>query len=87
MVFEILQLESFSPVPLVQIHQHGLLELRLSVGDGNGVIMPVQAMNQSLNTGFVDMTDIGCCLAGLLAHDDTVRVDESEGVDHDLALD
>lgn len=49
--------------------------------------MPIQPMNQRLNTRFVDMPNVGRRLAGFLAKDDAVRVDESECVDDDFALD
>lgn len=87
MVLEVLQLQSFSPIPLMQIHQHGLLELRLPIRHSDRVVMPVQAMDKSLDAGLVDMSDIRSRLSRFLTHDDTVGVDESEGVNHDFALD
>lgn len=72
---------------LVQIHQHILLQRRFAVGDRDAVVMPVQAMDESLDGGLVEVTQVRCRLAGLLAVDQGLRVDEAEGVDHDLALD
>lgn len=87
MVLEVLQLEPFSPIPLMQIHQHGLLQFRLPVRHSNRVIMPIQAMDKGLDTGLVDVSDIRSRLSWFLTHDDTVGVYESEGVDYDFALD
>lgn len=33
------------------------------------------------------MTQVGCCLTGFLAHDNSLGLDESEGIDDDLAFD
>ena len=49
--------------------------------------MSVQAVNQTLNARFVDMSDIGRRLARFLAEDDRVGVDQSECVDDDFAFD
>jgi hypothetical protein len=71
----------------VQVHEHGLLELGLAVVDGDGVVVPVQAVDEALDAGLVDVPDVGRCLAGFLAEDDAVGVDEPERVDDDFALD
>ena len=70
----------------MQIHEHVLLELCLPVVHRNRVIVPVEAVNESLDGRFVDMTDIGCSLAGLLAGNYRLWLNEAEGVDNDLAL-
>ena len=49
--------------------------------------MSVEAVDQSLNGGLVEVTQVTRALAGLLAHHEKLRVDESEGVNDDLALD
>ena len=49
--------------------------------------MPVQSMNQGLDAGLVDVSNVGCCLARLLTGEDCVRVDESESIDDDLSFD
>lgn len=87
MALEVLQLQPLRPIPLMQVHQHSLLQLRFAVRDGNRVVMPVQAVDERLDRGLVDVPDVRGCLAGLLAHDDCVRVDEPEGVDYYFALD
>ena len=84
---EVPQPQTLRPIPLVQIHQHRLLQLRLPVVHGDRVIMPVQPMDQGLNAGLVDMTDIGCRLTGLLTSEDCMWVYESEGVNDDLSFD
>lgn len=49
--------------------------------------MPVQAVDEGLDRGLVEVAQVGCRLARLLAVDQGLWVDEAEGVDHDLALD
>lgn len=49
--------------------------------------MPVQAVDKSLDGGLVEMTQVGCRLAGLLAVDQGLWVDEAEGINDNLALD
>ena len=34
---------------LVEVHQHPLLQLVLAVVDGDGVVVPVEAVDQGLN--------------------------------------
>lgn len=72
---------------LVQVHQHVLLETGLAVVDGNAVVVAVEAVDEGLNGRLVQMTQVGCCLAGLLAHDDGLWLDKTEGINDDLALD
>jgi hypothetical protein len=47
----------------------------------------VQAVDEGLDRGLVEVTDVGGGLAGLVAHHEGLRVDEAEGIDDDLALD
>ena len=49
--------------------------------------MSIQAMYQGLNTGFVQMSKVGGCLAWFLAEHEGLRVDKAEGVDDDFAFD
>lgn len=49
--------------------------------------MSVQPVNQCLDRGLVQVTQVRCCLPGLLAHDDGLGLDESEGVDDNFTLD
>ena len=44
-------------------------------------------MDEGLNGGFVNVTDIGGSLSGLVSHNNAVWVDKSEGIDNDFAFD
>lgn len=44
-------------------------------------------MDKGLNGGFVEVADVGGCLAWLLTEHEGLGVDEAEGVNDDLALD
>ena len=44
-------------------------------------------MDERLDRGLVEVTDVGSGLAGLMAHHESLRVDEAEGIDDNLALD
>lgn len=68
----------------VQVLQHLLLELVLAVVDADGVVVCVEAVDAGLDAGLVEEADVGCGLAGLLAHEDHLRVDQAERVDHHL---
>jgi hypothetical protein len=72
---------------LVQVHQHVLLQRRLSVVDADGVVVAVQAVDERLDRGLVEVADVGSGLAGFVTHHQGLRVDEAEGIDDDLALD
>ena len=49
--------------------------------------MPVEAVNKRLDGGFVQVAQVGRALAGLLAHHEGLRVDQTERINDDLALD
>lgn len=49
--------------------------------------MAIQAVDEGLNGGFVEVTEIGCALTGLLAQYEGLRVYEAEGVDDDFSFD
>lgn len=87
LLVEVLHLQRLRPDVLVQVHQHVLLETGLAVVDGNAVVVAVETVDEGLNGRLVQMTQVGCCLAGLLAHDDGLWLDETEGINDDLALD
>ena len=58
-----------------------------SIVDGNRIIVvPVEAMDEGLNGGFVDVTDIEGSLSGLVSNNNAVWVDKSGGIDNDLAF-
>lgn len=70
----------------MEVHQHVLLQVSLSVVDGNRVVMSVQAMDEGLNGRFVKMSQIRSCLTRLLSKHQRLRVDEPEGVNDDFTL-
>lgn len=87
MHIKISQSQPLRPIPLVQIHQHTLLQLRFPIVHRDAVIVPVQPVDERLDGGFVDVPNIGGGLARLAACDDGLGVDEAEGVDDDFAFD
>ena len=82
-----LQGEARGPVALVQIHEHLFFEFIFSIINDNGIVVAVQSVNEGLNTRFLQVSDVGGGLAGLLSHHHELRINESEAVDDDLALD
>ena len=56
MVFVVDQGESVDPRLLVEVHQHPLLQLVLAVVDGNGVVVPVEAVDKGLNGRLLEVT-------------------------------
>lgn len=54
-LLEILQPQSLRPVFLGQVEQHQLLQLVLPIVDRNRIIMPIQAVYQSLNGGLLQV--------------------------------
>lgn len=49
--------------------------------------MSVKTVDEGLNGGLVNVTDVRGCLPRLLTQDDSMGVDETEGINDDLALD
>jgi hypothetical protein len=86
-VSEVRHLEGLCPDGLVQVHEHVLLEGGLAVANAYRVIVSVEAVNQSLDRGLVEVSNVGCGLPGFLSEHECLRVDEAEGVNDDLALD
>ncbi len=43
--------EAVRPGLLLQVHEHALLQLVLSVADGDAVVVPVQAVDECLQSG------------------------------------
>lgn len=84
---EVAQGEPLGPVPLVEVHEHRLLELRLAVVDRDRVVVPVEPVDERLDGGLVDVPDVRRRLPRLKALQDHRGVDEPERVDHDFALD
>jgi len=71
----------------MEIHKHILLESRLAVVDADRVVVPVEAVDKGLDGRLVEVTQVGCALAGLLAKHQRLGIDESERIDYDLPLD
>ena len=71
----------------MQVEQHLLLEVVLSIIDRDAVIVPVQPVDQSRNRRFVQVAQVGGGLARLLSEHERLRVDEPKAVDDDFALD
>jgi hypothetical protein len=87
LALEVVHEQGLCPDVLVQVHEHVLLEGRLAVVDADGVVVAVEAVDEGLDGGLVEVADVGGGLAGLVAHHEGLGVDEAEGVDDDLALD
>lgn len=86
-LMEVLHLQGFCPHMLVQVHQHVLFQASLPIVDRNAIVVAVESVDESLDRGLVQVAQVGCCLPGLLAHDDSLGLDEPEGIDDNLALD
>ncbi len=48
--------------------------------------MSVKTMDKSLDRWFVEVTQVGGCLSGLLSEHERLRIDESESVNNDLSF-
>jgi len=80
-------LQALGPDLLVQVHEHVFFEGGFAVVDANAVIVAVEAVNQSLDGGLVEMAQVGGGLTRFLAEHEGLGVDESEGVDYYFAFD
>mmetsp|Transcript_3158 Transcript_3158/g.12678 ORF Transcript_3158/g.12678 Transcript_3158/m.12678 type:complete len:233 (+) Transcript_3158:326-1024(+) len=85
-VVEGLQQQAFRPSAPVQVHEHLLLQLVLPVVDHNGVVVAVEAVDQRLDAGLVQLAHVARGLPRLLAQHHQLRVNEAEAVDHHFAL-
>lgn len=86
LLVEVTHVQGLGPYVLVEVHQHVLLQSCLAVIDRNAVVVAVEAVNESLNRRLVEVTQVGRGLAGLLAHDHGLRLDETERINDDLTL-
>ena len=84
---EVVHLQGLGPDLLVQVHEHVLFQARFAVVDADAVVVAVEAVDEGLDGGFVEVPQVGGRLPGLVAHHERLRVDEAEGVDDDFALD
>mmetsp|Transcript_46170 Transcript_46170/g.143021 ORF Transcript_46170/g.143021 Transcript_46170/m.143021 type:complete len:272 (+) Transcript_46170:250-1065(+) len=87
MLLEAVELQAVLPLLPAQVQQHLLLQVVLPVVDGDGVVVPVQAVDERRDRRLVEVPDVGGRLAGLLAKHQHLVVDEPEAVDDDLTLD
>ena len=55
--------ETVHPGLLVEVHQHPLFQLVLAVVDGDGVVVAVEAVDQSLDRRLLEVTQHGCGLS------------------------
>jgi hypothetical protein len=55
--------ETVHPGLLVEVHQHPLFQLVLAVVDGDGVVVAVEAVDQSLDRRLLQVTQHGCGLS------------------------
>lgn len=83
---EVVHLQRFCPDVLVQVHEHVLFQRRLSVVDADRVVVAVEAVDEGLDGGLVEVADVGRGLTGFVAHHEGLWVDEAEGINDDLAL-
>ena len=56
MFLVVCQCETVKPRLFVQVHQHPLFQLVLAVVDGDGVVVPVQAVDQRLDGRLLQVT-------------------------------
>ena len=59
----------------------------LSIVDSYRIVVAVETMNKRLDGWFIEVSDIRGRLAWFLAKHERLRVDQSEGVNDNLALD
>mmetsp|Transcript_13927 Transcript_13927/g.34321 ORF Transcript_13927/g.34321 Transcript_13927/m.34321 type:complete len:229 (+) Transcript_13927:118-804(+) len=85
-LLEVLQHQARRPRLLAQVEQHALLQLVLPVVDGDGVVVAVEAVDERLDGGLVEVAQVGGGLARLLAEHHGLGADQAERVNHHLAL-
>ena len=78
--------EAFGPLLLVQVGQHLLLELILAIVDSKRVVVAVETMNERLDGGLVQVSNVRSRLTRLLTNQQQVRVDQAESINHNLTL-
>ena len=86
MMFIGLEGKPVGPILLVKVHEHLLLQFVLAVINDDGVIVAIEAMNECLNGGFVEMPNGGSGLPRFLPQHHELRINETKTVNHDLSL-
>jgi len=71
----------------VQVHEHVFLEMGFLVIDSYAIVVAVEAMDEGLNGGFVEVAEVGGGLPRFLAEHQELRGDEPKCVDDDFAFD
>ena len=56
MILVVCECETVKPGLLVEVHQHSLFQLILSVVDGDGVVVAIQSVDQRLDGRLVQVT-------------------------------
>mmetsp|Transcript_33752 Transcript_33752/g.60745 ORF Transcript_33752/g.60745 Transcript_33752/m.60745 type:complete len:228 (+) Transcript_33752:240-923(+) len=74
------------PIPLVQIHQHLFLQFVLAVVNHDGIVVSIEAVDECLDGGFVEMTNVRRSLSRFLPQHHELRVNKAKTVDDDLPL-
>mmetsp|Transcript_24751 Transcript_24751/g.57698 ORF Transcript_24751/g.57698 Transcript_24751/m.57698 type:complete len:266 (-) Transcript_24751:471-1268(-) len=87
MGFKAIDCEARSPIAFMQVHQHLFFQFVLTIINDNRIIMSVEAMNQSLNRRFLQMTNIGRGLSWLLSQHHQLGIDQAKAINHHLAFD
>lgn len=70
----------------MQVEQHFLFEFVFAIVDIDGVIVSIEVVNERLDGGFTQVSEVGRGLPWRDAHHRQLRVDGAESVDHHCAL-
>lgn len=112
MISKVIEKKTMSPLLLMKIQQHLLLQLVFTIIRGNRIIMAIESMNKSLstrfkvnrhilknkserhkvnstylNTGFLQMANVGGSLSWFLAGHGILWVDQSKSIQNYFSLD
>jgi hypothetical protein len=83
---EVTQFKSLRPIPFMQVHEHRLLQLGLTVVHRDRVVVSVETVYKGLNRRLVYVPNIRRRLPRLSTRNDSVRIDQPEGVNNNLAF-
>ena len=79
--------KTVGPITLVQVEEHLLFELILSVIDCNTVVVSIQSMSFCNSTWFLNVTNVRSCLSWLGLGHHSLLIDWSKSVNHNSAFD
>lgn len=71
----------------MEVEQHLLLKFVFTIADINGIVVPIEVVNEGLDRGFVQVSEVRSGLTRFLPQHHQLRVDEAEGVNHNFPLD